>query len=279
MLESAEIDTVYGFFLKYLENPRVTLNELHKHSHFRSIRATKRLLESAFREQYLAGPRIWTNMGFEVELIEETEGDPLDTFERLKKDQSVTYLMALEGAYSFLLFKKGASILEYAYCITPSFPAKKTIRDIELTEKGILDPKVYPDGWDDVDHSVYEGMRDPAIQFWRVGEKIGKSWQTVKRRFNAVITDCDIWMAFFPRGYENYSQALITFKTKYEIGLLNELKKLDRSSFLFKVGETLILHLFYENSFEHYVFSKLRKEGKISDLKISVPVCYYSYLL
>lgn len=92
MLESAEIDTVYGFFLKYLKNPRVTLNELHKHSHFKSVRATKRLLESAFQEQYLAGPRTWVNMGFEVELIEETEGDPLDTFEKLKKDQSVTYL-------------------------------------------------------------------------------------------------------------------------------------------------------------------------------------------
>jgi hypothetical protein len=85
-----------------------------------------------------------------------------------------------------------------------------------------------------------------------------------------------IWMSFFPGGYSNYSQSLLCFKTKYEIDLYNELSKLDCSSFIFKFGDCILLHLVHDSNFENYRFFELRKEGKIKDLEMSFPVQHYN---
>ena len=122
-------------------------------------------------------------------------------------------------------------------------------------------------------------MRDPTVSYWEVSQSLEGSWQTVKRHYKKILKDCKVWAAFYPHGYRYYSQALLTFKTEYEVGLREELSMLDRSSFLFKFDNTLILHLFYDNSIQHYAFSRLKKEGKIHDLHVSIPVRHFSRLM
>ena len=280
MIGSGKIDTLYLFFLAYLENPRIPKIELHRaYSHFKTKDATYRLLDMAKKEQILVGPRIWCNSGFDVELVEKTKKDPLDLFEEFIQDPIVTYIMALEGAYSFLLFKKGASRLKFAEVIKPSYPAKKSIEHIRLEKSGVISGDPYPHGWDELDWEVYNTMRDPTISYWKASQGLDSSWQTVKRHFKRILNDCKIWIAFYPQGYRYYSQAILTFKTEYESALIEELSMLDRSSFLYKFDDTLILHLFYDNSIQHYTFSKLEKEGKIHDLHVSIPVRHFSKLL
>ena len=272
-----QLETLYAFVIVYIENKRISVRELHrKYSHYKNQRSTSSLIKESHEKEIICGPKIWVNSGFDVTLIKNRVDDPLELFENKMKENKMTYIMALEGAHSFLFIKKGASILKYAEAIKPTFPAIKQIEDITLDKIGRLEPDPYPHGWDELDWEVYNHMRDPLISFWKVGENLGVSWHTVKNRFEKIVKDCKTWIAFFPRGYHNYSQALLTFKTEYEVGLREELKKLDRTTFLYKFEDKIMLHLFYDNSFQHYIFSKMKKKGKIHDLHVSIPVRYYS---
>lgn len=199
------------------------------------LSSTITLLKRARDEKIIIGPKIWCNTGFEVELEFNLE-DPFLKLEKKKKTRKFSYLTALVGSLSLICFKKGASILEYAEAITPTFPAKKKIDEIVLEEKGELPRDEYPRKWDEKDWRVFETMRNPNFSFVKAGEKLGMSWHTVKNRFEKLLEDCKIWMLFFPKGYHSYQQSFLLFNTRYEIGLRNELEKLDRSSVLYKFG-------------------------------------------
>ena len=84
-------------------------------------------------------------------------------------------------------------------------------------------------------------------------------------------------MNFFPKGYKGYERLLLTFRTEYEVGLYDALKKLDRTSFLWKVQDFIMLILFVD----HYCatvrkFKELEENGLIRDLKVSIPNRHYT---
>ncbi|MBU7011607.1 MAG: hypothetical protein HXS46_13030 [Theionarchaea archaeon] len=275
MLKEHQIDIAYRIFRGYVDQIRLSHSKIHReYSDYSTKRATSNLLNDMRASKTIVGPRIWCNSGYEVKLVKETNEDPLILYEKLVQDPKVSYVMALEGYHNFLVFKNGATILKFAKAIVPSYPSKKTLYDIDPTEKGKLPIDHYPEKWDEYDWRVYELMRDPNVKYWKVGQKIGMSWQTAKRRFWRIMKQCKVFVGFYPLGFDSYSQAIITFKTEYEIGIMKELEKIDRSSFIFKFDDTIILFLSYENTSMNYPFSKLRKEGKICDLHISNPVKY-----
>lgn len=176
------------------------------------------------------------------------------------------------GNHSILAFKRGASILKSAVCVIPSYPAKKEITDIELTEKGELKPSLYPHGWDDYDWKVYQAMRRPNKSFGKAGGETGLCWGTVRDHFKKILKDCSVWASFYPLGFKTYQEAVITFKTKYEQNLKNELQKIDRTSFLYKFDDTIILILHYLSYTDLKIFVKFKKARKIKNLKFSAPV-------
>ncbi len=269
--------TAYDIFLEYLRDPRVKKKKIHeKISPYKTRVWTRKLLKEIMGTELIYGPRIWVNRGYEVLFKKNMDEDPLVVYNRYKRNPKVTYIMALEGAYSFFVLKRGASILKSAISVIPSYPGEKEIRGIELTEKGELPRSCYPSDWDEFDWKVYQYMRDPTVSFGKVAGEIGIAWPTVKKHYQKIMNDCTLWMGFFPKGYSAYFQSLLAFKTKYEISLYNELAKIDRSSYIFKYDNRILLHMFHNNNFEYYRFAELRKEGKIEDLKISFPVKYFN---
>lgn len=129
-------------------------------------------------------------------------------------------------------------------------------------------------------------MRVPRKNTFReVGEKLGISWQTVKNRFNKISTQCKIFSCFFPLGYYGYHQIFLTFKTKYEAGLINSLKKLDRTTYLWKFNDTVILNVFllpnalsYNRASDR--FQELEEMGMICDLHVSIPIrCHNTFYM
>ena len=165
--------------------------------------------------------------------------------------------------------------MEFAICIIPSFPAEKRISEIELTEKGDIERAKYPNNWDDLDWQVYYSMKkNPNLSFGKVGGNLGVSWTTIQIHFKKILKDIDIWVSFYPKGYGYYQQALLKFKTKYEKDLESELRGIDRSSFLYKYEENLLLYVFYEDYKDLRRFETLKKEGKIRDLSFSTPIAW-----
>ena len=117
-------------------------------------------------------------------------------------------------------------------------------------------------------------MRTPTISYSKVG-RISVSWMTIRRRFQE-IKDCKVLIAFFPREYKGHSRLLATFKTDYEIGLEKALKKVDRSSYLWKFDEKIILTLFIDNYNDATArLSELEDRGLIVDLYVSTPIRYF----
>ena len=265
----------YALMQRYLQDVRIKEKTIREEiSPYSTYTATKDMLKRIRENILISGPELWVNSGFVVELKKNKKRSCLDLFEEYRMDKDVTYVFALMGTYSLLCFRRGASILKNALCVIPSFPAEKEISEIELTEKGDIERAKYPN-WDDLDWQVYHSMRrDPNLSFGKVGGVLGVSWTTVQMHFEKILKDVDIWVSFYPKGYNYYQKAILKFNTKYEKDLVSELQKIDRSSFLYKYDENLLLYLFYEGYKDLRRFEILKKEGKIRDLSFSTPIAW-----
>ena len=275
MVKNADSLFAYALFKEYQRNLRIKKRYIHeKISPYKSYPATLNHFKAIREKGILFGPKLWINSGFSVSLIKNSSKSSIELFEKYRQIPEITYVMGLMGIYSILAFQKGASILKYAACISPSYPAQKSITDIELCEKGEIERDNYPRNWDDLDWKVFNKMRDPTRSFGKVGGELGATWNTVRLHFNKVLRDCKVWVNFFPLGYDSYQKALLTFKTKYEENLKSELEKIDRTSFLYKFNDTNALVLFYQNYRDLKTFEILKKERKIKNLTLSTPIAW-----
>ena len=257
-------DSQFAFDLmqSYKRNLRIKKNFIMKKvSPYSSYTATQKILERIRNNEILFGPKLWINSGFVINLIKDNKKSSLELFDKYCKEKEISYLMALMGNYSILMFKKGANLLKYAKCIFPSFPAKKRIKDIELSEKGDFERDKYPN-WNDIDWRVFEKMRDPTRSFGEVGGELNLSWTAVQTHFKKISKDCDIWLSFYPKGFKEYHKAILVFKTDYARDLVLELEKIDRSSFLFAFENRKILFFHYEDYTDLHLFENLKKEKK-----------------
>jgi hypothetical protein len=173
-------------------------------------------------------------------------------------------------------FKKGDRIVQYAEAIFPTYPAKKTINDIQLDKKGKLPNDAYPEKWDELDWNVFKAMRDPFTSYVTAGGRLEVSWHTVKNRFEKIIKDCKTWIVFLPMGYIFYKQVYLLFETDYEVNFINELQKLDRTSIIYKFNDKILLHLFLDELLDVQIFYKLKRKRMIHNLYVSVPIGWYS---
>lgn len=186
-------------------------------------------------------------------------------------------MIALEGTYSLLIFLKGNKReLSYMECISPSIPPLETFETIDPTR---YSPNKIPamklPKWDSLDWKIYNERRDPTISSVSIGEKLGISYKIVLRRYKKLLKDCKIWLPFFPNGYSNYTPYIISFRTKFETGFISELRKIDRSSYIYKFNDTMMLTLFFDQYLEIENLLKMEKNGIIHEVRVSSPVWHF----
>jgi len=110
----------------------------------------------------------------------------------------------------------------------------------------------------------------------------GKKWGsiskvlTTREYYIEILKQCKIITNFFPLGRKQYNPSLVTLKTDYEIGLVKGLKTLNRTTYLYKTNNTIILYLFISplpKEQNHFAdrFHRIEEMGLISDLHISTP--------
>ena len=155
MLSVSCCKTIYAFLAAYNKNPRIGIKQLYKeYSPYRTITSTKNLLNEALYTQVLIVPRIFLNAHLDVELFKREEIDLkeiIELFDETISNPKVTYSILLAGAHSLLVFKKGATTLSYAEAVTPSYPGRILISEINPREPGGLPSDPYPQGWKDLD--------------------------------------------------------------------------------------------------------------------------------
>ena len=246
----------------------------HKCKPYNRKQSTYDLLRKAKKRRVIFRPRLLCLPDIDVEFVEYNGLPRIDLYREKRKDPNVTYMMALTGAFSLICFKYGKRVLQCVKCITPSYPAKIGFKDIDPTKysKEKLKPMKRPENWSELHWAVYRARNDPQRSSIKVGKELNISCCTVLDRYYEILKDCEIWMPFFPNGYSNYTQYVLTFRTEYENGILEELKKLDRSSYLYKADDTLILVLFFDRHLEIESFLKMEKKGIVHDMRVSNPL-------
>lgn len=276
MFSPSQLEAIYSFMLIFNENPRISIKKLHKRgSPYAAIASTAELLKRAQDNLVFVGPRLFVNAHLDVEIIKIEElsmFDSINIWNTIASDPKVRYAILLAGAHTLLIFRRGATLLTYAEAIKPTFPSSKTIYDIQPHVKGSLEKDPYPHNWNELDWKIYEYAKFPLIPLLTIGQKLDISWHTVKEHYKKIAKDCKTWHSFFPKGMMNYYHAFLTFQTDYEIGIKKELKKLDRTSFLYKTEDTLILYLLLDDQIQVNKFLELEKNGIIHELRVSSPI-------
>lgn len=282
MEELRHLDTVYLFFLELIRDPRISFADFFEMQNtYKSDNALRTLLREAFRKKVISSPEIFCNSGLSV-MLEKTTENQLKLLKDCKNDPETTYAIALCGDWSFLRVKKGASDIKFADRVIPSYPGTTTTYEICFNEKGKLKNDLYPHGWDEIDWEVYYLMKNPSTSFTHATkqskiEGTGLARATIRKSFKKILKTCKIRANFYPKGYDTYDKILFTFQTDYEVGMYNALKKLDRTSFFWKVRNFIILTLFVEQycaTVRH--FKELEESGLIQNLKVSIPNRHYT---
>lgn len=266
-------------------DPRITYQQVHKYySSYARRQTTINLIHKGYKKEVITGPVLYANTGIEVSFLKDVD-DPINLLNKCEKDNKTTLAFALDGHWSFIWFKHGANTLQYADAILPHSYSNNRyqIEDITFNEKGLLPEDMYPHRWSKCHWKIYQMMASPRdVMFKDVVKNIDLSWKTMKKYYLEVLKQCKIQNCFFPLGKEGYSHQLVTFKTDYEIGVLNALKKLNRTTFIYKANGIIILVLNLiprpkDFNISTNKFRKLEEEGYIRDLHICTPRKWYHY--
>ena len=265
------------------ENPKMSITKIHKKcGTYLRRKSTEDAVNKAYARKVITGPELFVNSGIEVSLMNDVD-NPRKVFEDCKNDPMTSFAVISHGYWPILLCKVGANTLQYYDSILPSKGCTfdKDIKRIFFEEKGTLPTDSYPHRWYEEHWNTYRCLKYPRnITFREAEKKLNINWVSVRQYFLEILKQCKVMTNLFPLGAEAYSPLLITLKTKYEIGIVRGLKTLDRTSYLYKAENTLIL-LIGTNPIpraqNHLAdkFQRLEDVGLISDLHISTPIDWH----
>ncbi|MGD2250333.1 MAG: hypothetical protein PVF58_18190 [Candidatus Methanofastidiosia archaeon] len=249
---------------------------------YKKKQSTFKLINRAISQQIIFPPRLFCIQKAKVKLLDHKDHLQVEQFEKEKKLQNTYYVVLLLGSHSLLSFSVSDSQsdtnLSFARCTFPTYPSEKKISDIDPCCHGAGKlPVMEPPDWSPFEWKVYYERNNPVASSVKIGEKLKVSYRTVLNAYYRIVEDCTIWIPFFPLGYENYVQYLVSLQTDYEIGLIEELKKIDRSSYIYKIDDTILLNLFFKRQIEIDSILKLEKKGEIRNLRVSSPLWSYEH--
>jgi hypothetical protein len=267
------------------KQPRIRYSEFHAKYHpYSRKQSTADLINAAYEHRVVTGPVLYANTGIEVKLFDNMD-DPLEYLEECKRDKKTTLAYALYGDWSFVHFRYGANMLDFADSIIPNSYSNsgRYIEDIRIEEqKGKLPQDAYPHGWSDEHWNLYNIFRMPrSLTFREAGKMLNLSWETMKKYYHDILKQCKVHCCFFPLEKNGYSKQFVTFETEYEVSLLATLKELNRTTYIYKTGETIILILFliprpFDFNISTNFFKQLEERGYIKNLHVCTPRVWHN---
>ena len=259
--------------------PKLSISDFHKNfSTYARKATTTSIIEKAYSREVITGPELFVNSGIEVSLINDVD-NPRKFFEECKKDKKTTFAVVSHGYWPIFLCKSGANTLQYHDSILPSYGqiSDRRIQKLFFEEKGKLPVDLHPHKWFEEHWETYYCLKYPRNKTFReAGKELGVSWVTAREYFLKVLKQSKVLTNFFPLGAEAYSPLLVTFKTDFEIGIVKGLKTLNRTTYLYKADNTIILLIGTDpipRAQNHITdkFTRMEEIGVICNLHISTP--------
>lgn len=293
----------YTIVTMFVEFPRVKVKTIAERLGYvgrgKSPSTVTRHIQNMYTKKISREPRLtlrafenWQNTAY---FCKKRDGKGLySTFLDLYHDEKITYALLLSGRDFFVTSREkeldleqyGLEIQEKSLLYTPVYtmPEKWNIpMDEGLNallhsdfEKGFISREVHKNlGWSDVDWGIYEAMRgNVRIELTMVARETQVYSNTVKKHFYEKILPCCVVVNyFFPKGYDFYGQAFLRVHTKHEESIVNALKKLPCTSYVFPFEKGLALGLFHEGVKDILlVIEKMEETGIIDDYLLYSPI-------
>jgi hypothetical protein len=101
-------------------------------------------------------------------------------------------------------------------------------------------------GWDEADWEIYDRFGgNVRTEYTGVAREIGVYPNMIKNRFlKKVIPSCVVAHYFFPKGYDYYQTGILRIKCEFENGIVDTLKKLPCTSYVFPLKDDLMIFIF-----------------------------------
>jgi len=214
-------------------------------------------------------------------------------FYSLTQNPHLTYMLLLSGRYDFfvtskydLTFGSNLKIAKKSISYTPIYTNplgwNHEVKDMlwKIASSTLTEGKIEREmedwlPWEDIHFRIYDIMKNNVqIPFSTVAEETGFSSITVKKYFyETVLPYCNIAHYFFPKGYNHYSQAVVTIETDFEEGLVGAFSKLPCTTYVFPLEEELLVGIFHEGIQDvMFTMKKLEEKGFIKKHLLLVPL-------
>ncbi|MGC1121534.1 MAG: hypothetical protein WBA22_10620 [Candidatus Methanofastidiosia archaeon] len=183
----------------------------------------------------------------------------------------------------------GLEVLEKSTLYTPTYviprgwnlPMNEALENFAHSDfkKGIIRRELHGNlNWSELDWNIYNISRsDARVKISTIKRRTEVSYNTIKKHFyDNVLPSCIIAHYFFPEGYPFYQQLVLKLSSKYEEGIVDELRKLPCTSYVFPLENSLFIALFHENTdFTMDIIQKLEERAIIDDCLLFNPLTYH----
>lgn len=217
------------------------------------------------------------------------------TFEKLKNDEKIAYVVLISGPNDFFLTSRDPDL-------------NLTHYNLEIKEETRLFSPIYthPQGWnlsfenaarnvlkydfrrgflprntegifamEELDSKIFEIMKhDARMPFAQVARKLNVFAGTVKEHFyKKILPICNVAHYFFPQGYSSYMKSYLRIHTEYEKSLVNSLKLLPCTSYVYPFEKGLLINVFHENiNIVMTLFQKMEEMGLVEYYTLYTPL-------
>ena len=131
--------------------------------------------------------------------------------------------------------------------------------------------------WDDLDLALFKLLKhDLRMKYVKILRCLGLSKSVFYDHLRNVMENCAVWTPYFPKGYPDYNEYFVLFKTAHENQLVENLKKIPVHCPILKVKGWVYAYIMIEGEFSQRVlFDTLNSmlcSGFIEEYRYSVPI-------
>ncbi len=266
-------------------NPRISALEIHRNQNiYKNRSTTEQKVQSLFDKKIIFGPFLYTPRIKSFASLYRNLDDPFEEFLSQRDCPALSYEILLGGVYDLFIIKKTKDNMKYIVrnIHFTNGGIEKSEKGLKFVEKkGFLNEHFKP--LTAKEYLFCKSMWTARKSYSAVAHEHNVSWMTARNYYNRIIKKVKVLVPFFPEGYSSYQYLFMNFSTRYEIGIIETLEQLPATSYLFLLEDletqkrelAVVLFVHNINSMTKF-FKNLEKEKKIENLKISIPIRFYS---
>ena len=308
MKKSNRLKFYYQLFMLIVENPRIMPKGIARYFKYSGRgRAPSTLmfhLQSMYNKQISFMPRLalraYNSTQKTTYWCKKQESSGLYRFcKKLENDPRITYSLCFSSCDFFLISKTddlnveklGLTLKEKSRLYTPQYtiPENWNLSFSDCLEEfskssfaaGKLDRLIHEDPpWNDLDWRIFHSMKSNIREkFTVVARKAESTSITVKKRFfKNILPNCIVAHYFFPKGYNFYSPAFLRLKTDHEVSIIQALRKLPSTTYVFPLEDSISLVLYYDldSAIVHLMelLEKMEEMAIINSYLLYSPIVY-----